>query len=95
MHESLAICCDTDCQSMSITICSYGLHVITISQIYELSIETRMLKSQEDTEAFIERVKVAYYGPLVAAGRIKGDDWSDILFASKPASGGAILKLAL
>ena len=50
---------------------------------------------QDEADAFIEQVKEAYYAPLVAAGRIKGDDWSDILFASKPASGGAILKLKL
>lgn len=80
---------------MSNMICRYGLHAMMMSQLYALSIDMRTLESQEDTEDFIERVKVAYYGPLVAAGRIQGDDWSDILFASKPASGGAILKLAL
>jgi len=40
-------------------------------------------------------VKRDYYEPLVAAGRVKDDQWGDILFASKPASGGAILKLNL
>ena len=50
-------------------------------------------KMQDGVEDFIAKVKRNYYEPLVAAGRVKSDEWGDILFASKPASGGAILQL--
>ena len=44
--------------------------------------------------AFIAAVKDKYYRPLQESGRL-GDApaWDDIIFASKPASGGAILRL--
>ena len=39
-------------------------------------------------------LKQAYYRKLVDAGKLDPDAaWSDIVFASKPASGGAILRL--
>lgn len=50
---------------------------------------------QDAVDEFRAKVKKEYYEPLLAAGRVKGDEWGDILFASKPASGGAILKLSL
>ncbi len=50
---------------------------------------------QDGVEEFITKVKRDYFETLVAAGRVKGDEWGDILFASKPASGGAIVKLSL
>lgn len=53
-----------------------------------------MVAAQEG--AFIDAVRAAYYQPLVDAGKLGGDSaWSDIIFASKPASGGAILRLNL
>ena len=49
---------------------------------------------QGEEDAFIEAVKKEYYQPLVDAGKLRADAaWSDIIFASKPASGGAILRL--
>ncbi len=49
---------------------------------------------QEHT--FINALKASYYQPLVDAGRLGADAaWSDVVFASKPASGGAILRLKL
>jgi hypothetical protein len=39
-------------------------------------------------------LKQAYYRKLVDAGKLDPDAaWSDIVFASKPASGGAIIRL--
>jgi hypothetical protein len=44
--------------------------------------------------AFIGALKQAYYRKLVDAGKLDPDAaWSDIVFASKPASGGAIIRL--
>jgi N-acetylgalactosamine kinase len=46
--------------------------------------------------AFNDKVRASYYQPLVDAGKLSADSaWSDIIFASKPASGGAILRLEL
>lgn len=57
---------------------------------------TVSLVEQGQEQAFIAAVKEAYYRPLQDSGRLEADPaWDDIIFASKPASGGAILRLDL
>lgn len=41
------------------------------------------------------QVKEGYFGGLVAAGRVKEEVLGEHIFASKPASGGAVLTLKL
>ena len=41
------------------------------------------------------QVKEGYYRPLIEAGRLAEGTLRECLFASKPASGGAILNLKL
>jgi N-acetylgalactosamine kinase len=48
-----------------------------------------------DVAAFIAQVRREYYAPLVAAGRVAEADLGATIFASRPASGGAVLRLKL
>jgi hypothetical protein len=41
------------------------------------------------------QVKEGYFKGLVKAGRIQQEELAEHIFASKPASGGAVLKLKL
>ena len=52
------------------------------------------LVEQGQEAAFIAAVKQIYYRPLQDSGRLgAAPAWDHIIFASKPASGGAILRL--
>ena len=56
---------------------------------------TVSLVKQADAAAFITAVKSSYFDKCIQDGKVKGDQLEDVIFASKPASGGAILKLSL
>jgi N-acetylgalactosamine kinase len=51
-----------------------------------------LVRAGEEGE-FINKVKEAYYRPLVEAGRTDEAGVEEAIFASKPASGGAVLRL--
>lgn len=44
-------------------------------------------------EEFISAVREKYYKPLVDSGKLKDESWENVIFASKPGSGGGILRL--
>ncbi|KAL4860073.1 Galactokinase [Chlorella vulgaris] len=56
---------------------------------------TVSLVREGDVDGFIEKVKEGYFKGLVKAGRIQQEALAEHIFASKPASGGAVLKLKL
>jgi len=43
--------------------------------------------------AFIEKVKASYYASRVASGRVTAESLGDAIFATRPAAGGALLRL--
>ena len=47
-----------------------------------------------EEEAFIEKVKASYYAALVAAGKVEAGKLGEAVFATRPAAGGGILRLA-
>lgn len=53
------------------------------------------LVREKDAPRFIAEVKEQYFMPLVASGVVKEEDLGECLFASKPASGAALMKLQL
>lgn len=46
-------------------------------------------------EAFVATLTERYLQPLAAAGRLKEGELGETIFASKPSSGGAVLRLKL
>jgi hypothetical protein len=56
---------------------------------------TVSLVREEDAAKFIAEVREKYFMPLVARGVVKEEDLQDCLFASKPSSGAAVMKLLL
>eukprot|EP00887_Chlorella_sp_A99_P000781 scaffold5.g781.t1 len=48
-----------------------------------------------EVEGFIRKVTEGYYRGLIEAGRITEADLPDVIFASRPSSGGAVLRLQL
>lgn len=56
---------------------------------------TVSLVREGEVAGFIDKVKEGYFKGLVEAGRIREDDLPECIFASKPASGGAVLTLKL
>jgi hypothetical protein len=53
------------------------------------------LVREADAPKFIAALKEQYYAPLVAKGVVKEEDLGECLFASKPSSGAALMKLKL
>ena len=69
-------------------------------------LETHFINLQEKEKSFIEMLQQEYYAvydkipeeyfkpDAKSGGRVPKADWEDIVFASRPSSGGAILKLS-
>lgn len=53
------------------------------------------LVREADAPKFIAALREQYYAPLVAKGEVKEEDVGECLFASKPSSGAALMKLKL
>ena len=53
------------------------------------------LIKQADAAQFITALKSNYFDKCIKDGKVKGDQLEEVIFASKPASGGAIIKLQL
>lgn len=47
------------------------------------------------TEAFVQALTERYLQPLMNAGRFRAEELPEHIFASKPSSGGAVLRLKL
>uniref|UniRef100_A0A383V891 Galactokinase n=1 Tax=Tetradesmus obliquus TaxID=3088 RepID=A0A383V891_TETOB len=56
---------------------------------------TVSLVREADAPKFIAALREQYYAPLVAQGVVKEKDLGECLFASKPSSGAALMKLKL
>lgn len=56
---------------------------------------TVSLVREADAPKFIAALREQYYAPLVAQGVVKEEDLGECLFASKPSSGAALMKLKL
>lgn len=54
---------------------------------------TVSLIKQSDAAQFITAIKSNYFEKCIKEGKVKSDQLEDVIFASKPASGGAIIKL--
>lgn len=50
---------------------------------------------QDQAAEFIRKLKNNYYAQCVKDGKVAADDLDDVVFDSRPCSGGAILKLKL
>lgn len=55
---------------------------------------TVSLVKQADAAQFITAIKSSYFDKCIQEGKVKGDQLEEVIFASKPASGGAIIKLS-
>ena len=53
------------------------------------------LIKQADAAQFITAIKANYFEKCIEEGKVKSDQLEDVIFASKPASGGAIIKLQI
>ena len=53
------------------------------------------LVKQADAAQFITAIKSNYFEKCIKQGKVKSDQLKDVIFASKPASGGAIIKLQM
>jgi hypothetical protein len=53
------------------------------------------LVREADAPKFIAALKEQYYAPLVPKGVVKEEELGECLFASKPSSGAALMKLKL
>lgn len=53
------------------------------------------LVREEDAPKFIAQLREAYFKPLVAAGVVPEHQLPECLFASKPSSGAAVMRLSL
>ncbi len=51
------------------------------------------LVRSSEVDAFTAAVKEAYYKPLLAKGLVSEEEMPETMFASRPSSGGAVLKL--
>lgn len=56
---------------------------------------TVSLVREDDAPKFIASVREKYFMPLVSKGVVKEEELSECLFASKPSSGAAIMKIKL
>jgi N-acetylgalactosamine kinase len=54
---------------------------------------TVSLVHDADVERFISTLKIQYFTSRVDEGRVTADRLNEVVFASKPASGGALLRL--
>ena len=54
---------------------------------------TVSLVKQEQAASFITALKGQYYQDCIKDGKVAADGLEDVIFASKPASGGTIIKL--
>ena len=45
------------------------------------------------TDTFIKQLKEQYFAQCIKDGKVGADNLDEVIFASKPASGGAVLKL--
>lgn len=53
------------------------------------------LIKQADAAQFITAIKSNYFEKCIKEGKVKSDQLEEVIFASKPASGGAIIKLQM
>lgn len=56
---------------------------------------TVSLIKQADAAQFITAIKSNYFDKCIKEGKVKGDQLEEVIFASKPASGGAIIRLQI
>lgn len=56
---------------------------------------TVSLIKQADAAHFITAIKSNYFEKCIKEGKVKSDQLEEVIFASKPASGGAIIKLQM
>lgn len=56
---------------------------------------TVSILKKADVDGFIAKVKESYYAPLIKEGRLTEEDLHDTIFASAPASGGGLLRVAV
>ncbi len=56
---------------------------------------TVSLIKQADAAHFITAIKSNYFEKCIKDGKVKSDQLEEVIFASKPASGGAIIKLQM
>ena len=56
---------------------------------------TVSLVRQADTAQFIAAIKANYFENCIREGKVKEDQLEEVIFASKAASGGAIIKLQI
>ena len=56
---------------------------------------TVSLIKQADAAQFITAIKSNYFEKCIKEGKVKSDQLEEVIFASKPASGGAIVKLQM
>ncbi|MEW5298116.1 MAG: hypothetical protein WDW38_001147 [Sanguina aurantia] len=55
---------------------------------------TVSLVRDEEVQQFLDALHTHYFLPLIAAGTLRGADLHTVLFATKPSSGAAVLRLA-
>ena len=56
---------------------------------------TVSLIKQADAAQFITAIKSNYFEKCIRNGKVKSDQLEEVIFASKPASGGAIIKVQM
>lgn len=56
---------------------------------------TVSLIKQADAAQFITAIKSNYFEKCIRDGKVKSDQLEEVIFASKPASGGAIIKVQM
>lgn len=52
------------------------------------------LVRDQDVQSFLDALNTNYFLPLITAGTLKEADLHTVLFATKPSSGAAVLRLA-
>lgn len=55
---------------------------------------TVSLIKQDQADSFIQKLKDNYFAQCIKDGKVSKDKLSDVVFDSRPSSGGAILKLS-
>ena len=50
---------------------------------------------ESQADAFIEHVKARYFSGCLQQGKVRQEDLGAVIFASKPSSGGAVLKIVV